>query len=145
MATVSKSALVPYQAGEMFRLVNDIEAYPRFLPWCRSTRVLKRDTDEIHASIEIAKGAINKSFTTRNRLQLDKMIEMRLIDGPFKRLEGYWHFQELDQQACKVALNLEFEFSNPVLRMAIGPVFHQIANSLVDAFCKRAVEIYGRR
>ncbi|HXH04080.1 MAG TPA: type II toxin-antitoxin system RatA family toxin [Candidatus Competibacteraceae bacterium] len=145
MATVSKSALVPYQAAEMYRLVNDIESYPRFLPWCRATRVLSRDEDEIRASIEIYKGGINRWFTTRNRLQPDKMIEIRLLDGPFRRLEGYWHFQALGESACKVSLNLEFEFSNPVLRMAVGPVFSQITNTLVDAFCKRAVDVYGRR
>lgn len=145
MATVARNALVPYRAAEMFRLVNDIESYPQFLPWCRTTRVLSRDEDEVRASIEIARGPVEKWFTTRNRLQQDKMIEIRLLDGPFRRLEGYWHFQDLGEDACKVTLNLEFEFSNPILRLAIGPVFSQIANSLVDSFCRRATDVYGRR
>lgn len=136
---------MPYRAAEMFRLVNDIESYPQFLPWCRTTRVLSRDEDEVRASIEIARGPVEKWFTTRNRLQQDKMIEIRLLDGPFRRLEGYWHFQDLGEDACKVTLNLEFEFSNPILRLAIGPVFSQIANSLVDSFCRRATDVYGRR
>ncbi len=144
MALVNKSALVPYSAANMFALVNDIESYPRFLPWCRSTQILSRTDDEVRASIEMAKGALHKSFTTCNRLQHNKMIEIRLIEGPFQRLEGYWRFQYLDVQACKISLDMEFEFSNTLLRVAVGPVFSQIANSLVDAFCKRAVQVYGR-
>lgn len=145
MATVARNALVPYRAAEMFSLVNDIESYPRFLPWCRTTRILSRNADEVQASIEIARGPVEKWFSTRNRLQQDKMIEIRLLDGPFRRLEGYWHFQDLGERACKVTLNLEFEFGNPILRLAIGPVFSQIANSLVDSFCRRAVDVYGKR
>lgn len=145
MPTVSKNALVPYAASEMYALVNDIEAYPRFLPWCRSTRILSRNDDEIRATIELAKGKVRKSFTTCNRLQPSKMIEIRLVEGPFKRLEGFWRFQPLRDGACKVSLDMDFEFANTLLRLAIGPVFSQIANSLVDAFCKRAVEVYGKR
>jgi ribosome-associated toxin RatA of RatAB toxin-antitoxin module len=128
----------------MFALVNDIESYPRFLPWCRSTQILSRTDDEVRASIEMAKGALHKSFTTCNRLQHNKMIEIRLIEGPFQRLEGYWRFQCLDVQACKISLDMEFEFANTLLSVAVGPVFNQIANSLVDAFCNRAVQVYGR-
>lgn len=143
MTTMTKSALVSYSAAQMYDLVNDIDAYPRFLPWCRATEVLYRDDDEVRASIEIAKGRINKSFTTRNRLQANKMIEIKLIEGPFKRLEGYWRFQPLRDDACKITLDVDFEFSNAILRMAIGPVFSQIVDSLVDAFCQRATEVYG--
>ncbi|PWV60488.1 polyketide cyclase/dehydrase/lipid transport protein [Plasticicumulans acidivorans] len=92
----------------------------------------------------MAKGAINKSFSTCNRMQPNKMIEMRLVDGPFRRLEGFWRFESLGEGACKISLDLEFEFSNSLLKIAIGPIFNQIANSLVDAFCKRAVDLYGR-
>lgn len=145
MPTVRKSALVPYSATQMFALVDDIESYPRFLPWCRSTRVLSRNSDEVQATIELAKGGVRKAFTTCNRLQQDKMIEIRLVEGPFRHLEGYWRFEPLSQDACKVSLDLEFDFSNTLLRMAIGPIFHQMANSFVDAFCKRAVEVYGGR
>lgn len=144
MATIKKSALVLYSAAEMYALVNDIEAYPQFLPWCRSTHVLMCGEDELRATIEMAKGGIHKSFTTFNRMQKHKMIDIRLLEGPFKRLEGYWRFEPLRADACKVSLDLEFEFS-PLLRVAIEPVFKQIANSLVDAFCKRAVDLYGKR
>lgn len=145
MAIVKKSALVLYSAAEMYALVSDIEAYPQFLPWCRSTQVLSRSEDEVRAVIEMVKGRVHKSFSTINRMQHHKMIDIRLLEGPFRRLEGYWRFDPLRVDASKVSLDMEFEFASPLLRMAIEPVFKQIANSLVDAFCKRAVDLYGRR
>lgn len=145
MATVKKSALVLYSAAEMYALVGDIEAYPQFLPWCRSTTILSRNEDEVRATIEMAKGGVHKSFTTCNRMQRHKMIDIRLLEGPFKRLEGYWRFEPLRADASKVSLDMEFEFANQLLRVAVEPVFKQIANSLVDAFCARAVDLYGKR
>lgn len=144
MTTINKTALVAYSAAQMYALVNDIKSYPDFLPWCRSTNILSQDDDEIRATIEIAHGSLNKSFTTCNRLQRDKMVEMRLEQGPFKRLEGFWRFDILDEQACKISLDLEFEFKNRLVGMAMGPIFSQIANSMVDAFSKRAVVVYGK-
>jgi len=143
--TIHKSALVAYTPAEMFALVSDIETYPEFLPWCRSARVIWHEGDEVKASIEMAKGSLQKAFTTHNRQQPDKMIEMRLVEGPFKRLEGFWRFDPLGQQACKVSLDLEFEFASRMLDMMIGPMFSQIANTLVDSFQQRAVEVYGKR
>jgi ribosome-associated toxin RatA of RatAB toxin-antitoxin module len=93
----------------------------------------------------LSKGGINKSFATLNRLQPGKMIEMRLLEGPFKRLEGYWRFDTLREGACKVSLDMDFEFSSRMLGMVVGPVFTQVANTLVDAFCRRAEEVYGKR
>lgn len=145
MATVKKSALVLYSAAEMYNLVNDIESYPQFLPWCRSTHVVLCGEDELRATIEMAKGAVHKTFTTSNRMQKHKMIDIRLLEGPFQRLEGYWRFEPLRTNACKVSLDMEFEFSSGLLRKVVEPVFKQIANSLVDAFCKRAVDLYGKR
>jgi len=145
VATVKKSALVLYSTAEMYALVSDIEAYPQFLPWCRSTQVLSRNENEVRATIEMAKGGVHKSFTTCNRMQKHKMIGMRLLEGPFKRLEGYWRFEALRADASKVSLDMEFEFANYLLRVAIEPVFKQIANSLVDAFCSRAADLYGKR
>lgn len=145
MATVKKSALVLYSAAEMYALVGDIEAYPQFLPWCRSTTILSRNEDEVRATIEMAKGGVHKSFTTCNRMQRHKMIDIRLLEGPFKRLDGYWRFEPLRADASKVSLDMEFEFANQLLRVAVEPVFKQIANSLVDAFCTRAVDLYGKR
>ncbi|MCG5493214.1 MULTISPECIES: type II toxin-antitoxin system RatA family toxin [Ectothiorhodospira] len=145
MPSISRQAIVPYTPQEMFDLVNDVKAYPGFLPGCRSSAVLSADEDEIKASIELAKGAVRKSFTTRNRLQRNKMIEMRLVDGPFRHLEGFWRFDALNENATRVSLDLEFEFSNRIMSAVIGPVFHQVANSLVDSFVKRARVVYGAR
>jgi len=143
---ISRNALVPYNVVEMYQLVDDIEAYPKFLPWCRSTEVLSRTDEEVQARIEIAKGVLNKSFTTVNRLQKNKMIEMRLLKGPFKHLQGYWRFDALkNSQACKISLDLDFEFESKLIALAVGPVFSQIANSMVESFCKRAIEVYGER
>lgn len=144
MPNIHKSALVPYSAAQMFALVNDIDTYQQFLPWCRSSQVLSRSEDEVRATIEIAHGSLRKSFTTRNRIQKDKMMEMRLEEGPFRHLEGFWRFDTLGEQASKVSLDLDFEFSSKLVGLAMGPVFSQIANSLVDAFTKRAVQVYGK-
>jgi len=145
MPTINKSALVSYEAGDMFDIVDDIESYPTFLPWCGGATIISRNDDEVEASIEISHGGLNKTFTTRNLLQKDKMIEMHLVDGPFKHLHGFWQFKKLGENACKVSLDLEYEFSNKLISLAFGPVFSQIAGTLVDAFCKRADEIYGGR
>lgn len=145
MTTVSRMALMPYSAGEMYDLVDNIEAYPSFLPWCKSATVLSRSDDEVRANLELSRSGINKSFTTCNRLQRNKIIEMRLVEGPFKHLEGFWRFDILGEQACKVSLDLEFEFSSRLLGLTVGPVFNQIASTLVDSFCQRAVEVYGKR
>jgi len=144
VTTINKSALVRYSAAEMYALVNDIESYPQFLPWCRSARLLSREPDEVHATLELARGGVQKSFTTCNRLQANKMIEIRLVEGPFRHLSGFWRFDPLGDQASKVSLDMTFEFA-PLLDFVISPVFHPIADSLVDAFHKRAVEVYGKR
>jgi ribosome-associated toxin RatA of RatAB toxin-antitoxin module len=145
MSSINRSALVPYSSAEMFALVDDIAAYPDFLPGCRRAEVLSRSDDEVRATIELAKGGVEKAFTTCNRIQRNKMIEVRLVEGPFKHLNGFWRFDPLGEHGCKVSLDLEFEFASRVLGLVVGPVFNQIANSLVDSFMKRAVEVYGRR
>lgn len=144
MTSIARSALVPHSAEKMYALVDDIPSYPRFLPWCKSTAVHTRDMDSVRASIEIAKAGLNKSFTTVNRLQKGKMIEIRLVEGPFSHLEGYWRFDSLDVDACKVSLDIEFEFSSKIIGMTMGPIFGQICSSLVQAFVKRAQDVYGR-
>ena len=145
MPTITRKVIVDHPAQAMFDLVDGVEAYPQFLPWCRSTQILSRGEDEVRATIEMVKGGVHKSFTTSNRMQKNKMIDIRLLEGPFRRLEGYWRFESLRAGASKVSLDMEFEFSSHLLRVAVEPVFKQIANSLVDAFCKRAVNLYGRR
>ena len=145
MTAISKSALVSYSPAQMFALVDGIEAYPEFLPWCRGAKVLSRTDDEVRATIELSKGGVEKAFTTCNRNQKNKMIEMRLVEGPFRQLEGFWRFDALGDDGCKVSFDLEFEFASRMLGMVVGPVFSQIANSMVDSFHKRAVEVYGKR
>ncbi len=142
---MSKSALVPYTPAEMFVLVNDIEAYPQFLPWCKQARILSQDADEIRATLALSKGGVEKEFTTCNRHQINKMIEVRLVEGPFKHLEGFWRFDALGEHGCKVSMDMEFEFSSKLLGMVVGPVFSQVANTLVDSFHQRAVQVYGKR
>lgn len=145
MPVISKSALVPYSSAEMYALVNDISAYPDFLPWCGASKVLESNEDEIRARVELARSGIKKSFTTLNRLQKNKMIEMRLVEGPFQHLEGFWRFESLNETACKIMFDIEFEFSSRILAMTVGPVFSQVTSTMVDAFTKRAVEVYGKR
>lgn len=145
MTSIHKSALVACTPAEMFALVDDIDRYAEFLPWCKSSRVLSRTDEVVEATIELSKSGVEKAFTTRNRVQKNKIIEMRLVEGPFRRLEGYWRFDPLGEHGCKISLDLEFDFASRVLGLVVGPVFSQIANSLVDAFHARAVEVYGKR
>jgi len=143
--TIQRYALVPYTASEMFSLVDDIVSYPEFLPWCSGSRELQRNADEVEAAVDIAKAGLHKTFVTRNRLQHGKTIEMRLKEGPFRHLHGFWRFEPLGDQGCKVSLDLQFEFSSKLLSLTVGPIFQQIGNSLVDAFCQRAEAVFGKR
>ncbi len=145
MAKVTKTALVPYSAGKMYALVNDVAAYPTFLPWCRASEVLSETDTEMCARIELALSGIHQWFTTCNELVPGERIDIRLSEGPFKRLHGDWQFQALREDACKVVLDLEYEFSGALINAAFGAVFGKIANTLVDAFVKRADEVYGER
>ncbi len=143
MSSIRRSALVPYSAQQMFDLVTDIESYPEFLPWCGQTRILSQDHDEVVASIEIAYHGIRKTFTTRNRLQAGKLMEMRLVEGPFKHLHGFWTFHPLDAGSSKISVDLEFDFSSKVLELTSTPVLATVANRTLDGFCKRAAALYG--
>jgi ribosome-associated toxin RatA of RatAB toxin-antitoxin module len=128
----------------MFDLVADIPSYPKFLPWCGGARVVSAQEDTVVASIDIAYGGLHRSFTTRNLLQKGKMMELRLLDGPFSHLQGFWRFNALDERASKITLDLEFEVANRLVAMVLVPVFTNIANQLVDSFHRRAVQIYGK-
>lgn len=145
MEKIDRSALVPYTAKEMFALVSDIEAYPDFLPWCTQASVLSHKHDEVRASVSFSVGGMSRSFATRNYLQVNKMIEMQLVEGPFSSLHGCWQFDSLGDAGCKISLHLEYDFSSRMLGMVVGPVFNQISNTMVDSFQQRAVEVYGER
>ena len=148
MTTVNRSALVPYKAAQMYELVDDINRYPEFLPWCGSAEEHERTAEEVQASLTLQWKGLHKSFTTRNRLHPHKMIEIRLVNGPFKHLEGFWRFTPLiehgSERGCKVQLSLEFEFINHLMSLAFSKVFEQISQQLVSAFSARAAQVYGK-
>jgi len=143
MTIIKRSALVSYSVRQMFELVDNIEDYPRFLPWCHQSHVTHRDAEEVLATLEIVWSGIHKNFTTRNHLHPHEKIEMTLVTGPFRHLEGRWRFVALGDRGCKVNMELEFELAGGIMDKVFQPIFNHIANSLVDAFCKRAVEVYG--
>lgn len=140
--SINRSALVLHSTQRMSALVNDVASYPQFLPWCSKANILEQNSEFMIASIEVQKGGIKQSFTTRNDLSNDDRILMDLVDGPFKYLKGVWDFIHLKENACKVVLTLEFELKQNIAKMAFGPVFSQAANSMVDAFCERANQVY---
>lgn len=145
MTTITQSAFVPYSCAEMFDLVNDIEQYPLFLPWCPSAEIVHRADDEIKATLYFAKGALGKSFTTLNRLLPHQRVEMRLVEGPFRHLQGAWEFQPAsEKKGSHITFNLSFEFNNKLLALSLGPIFHHIANTMVEAFTQRAHQLYAK-
>jgi len=143
MTLVQKSALVKYSAQQMFDLVNDIESYPQFLPWCSGSRIIKREDDIVEAELMISKGGFKKSFSTRNSINKDERITVSLLDGPFSYLEGVWNFLPLREDASKISLDLEFEMSGVLANLAFGAVFNQICNTMVASFTERAKAVYG--
>ena len=144
MTKINREIIVPYSAAQMYQLVDNINAYPEFLPWCSHSSEVARSTDEVEATLNLAWGGISKSFTTRNRLHPYKMIAIHLVNGPFRHLEGYWQFEALSDEACKVQFSMEFDFAGALLSMAFTPIFEPIAKQLVDAFSARAKEVYAK-
>ncbi len=142
MTIVKKSRAVPFTSEQMYNLVNDVERYVEFLPYFSESIVHHRDQDEVEATLCITAAGMHKSFTTRNRLQANKMIEIRLVDGPFSHLEGFWRFDETPQ-GCMISFDLEFDFAGRMFSMLLGPIFEQVADKMVDAFCDRAKALYG--
>lgn len=143
MNRVEKSAVVPYTPVQMFDLVNAVSDYPAFLPWCQAGRSVPQGEHIVEATLDIAWAGFSKSFTTRNTLHFPDRISLQLARGPFRHLEGKWLFEAIDQNACKVSLELEFELAGGFLDTFFQPVFYMIANSMVDAFCKRAEALYS--
>lgn len=143
MAVVHKSVLLAYSAEQMFVLVENIEDYPKFLPWCGGAEVRKREGNKVLAALTINYHGVKQTFCTENVNTPPTSIEMKLVEGPFKHLDGTWTFKPLRVDACKVEFVLHYEFSSKVLEQLIGPVFNMIANSFVDSFCKRAETVYG--
>lgn len=145
MRHVKRSALVPYSATQLFDLVDDVDAYADFLPWCSNSEVLARSDDVVEATVELQKGTVTKAFTTRNTRVPGESIGLELLGGPFRHLQGGWSFQSLGDDGCKVTLELDFEFESRMVDMMFGAFFEETCNSLVEAFTTRAAEVYGHR
>lgn len=142
MTTVQKSALVKFSAAQMFALVDDIESYPQFLPWCSGSKILKRVDDIVEAELNISKAGFNKTFATRNRSDGNGKLFLTLLDGPFSSLDGVWSFMPLREDASKISLDLEFQINGKFASLAFGVVFNQICNTMVSSFTERAKKIY---
>ena len=135
--------LVPFPAQALYALVNDVARYPEFLPWCAAATVLEETPELMRAGLTVAKGSISQRFVTRNTLTPGTSIEMSLEEGPFSQLHGVWQFKALGDKACKISLDLTFDYAGPLVKATLGPLFTQAANTLVDAFCQRAKQLHG--
>ncbi|MEO8279072.1 MAG: type II toxin-antitoxin system RatA family toxin [Ideonella sp.] len=152
MKHVTKSVLLWYSAPQMYRLVTDVEDYPRFLPWCEKAEVVSRDDGGVTAQLHLAYAGVRHAFTTRNEHDPDRAVRIELVDGPFSQLDGHWQFIPLAKpgagasdgsQACKIEFEMRYAFSSRPLELLVGPVFDKIANTFVDAFVQRAGQVYG--
>lgn len=143
MTIIAKSRVMPYSCEQMYNLVNEVESYQDFLPHFDKTIVHYRDEDEVHATLVVSMAGLQKSFSTRNRLQKNRIIEIRLVDGPFSHLEGFWRFEEVDE-GCNIVFDLEFQFSSRMVAMLFEPFFEQITNTMFDSFCSRADALYAQ-
>jgi ribosome-associated toxin RatA of RatAB toxin-antitoxin module len=140
---VEKSVLVGYSAEQMFSLIDAIDAYPQFLPWCAGAKVSHRDSQITRATLHVDYRGVRQSFTTENRKTAPHRIAMHLVEGPFRSLDGDWVFKALGNAACKIDFRLQYEFSTRLLETLIGPVFSHIADTMVDAFVRRAEALHG--
>ncbi len=143
MTKIRKSATLPYSTAQMYALVNDIESYPEFLPWCSEARVHEREGSRLKASLTLKASKLEYSFMTDNTMQENSLIQVRLVEGPFKHLTGSWRFEDRDDTHCHISLEMQFEFKNRLVKMALAKTFNRIINSLVDAFRQRAQQLYG--
>lgn len=143
MPEVNKSVLVGYSAQQMFALVDAVESYPEFLPWCSSAQADFRDENTTRATLHINYRGIKQSFTTENHKEPPRTMSMKLVKGPFRMLDGSWRFTDLSGQGCKIEFKLHYEFSSKLLEKLVGPVFNYIADTIVDGFIRRAEKVYG--
>lgn len=150
MKHVRRSVLLWYSPREMYSLVTGVESYPQFLPWCNKAEVLETDAEGVTARLSLAYMGVHHAFTTRNQHVADRSVAVSLVDGPFSVLEGSWLFQPLgrpggEEQACKIEFDLRYTFASPTLERVVSPVFDRVASTLVDAFVRRAEDVYGAR
>ena len=142
MKKISRSAIVEHSAQQLYALVEDIEAYPQFLPWCLETRV-QRGADGTRATLTVGMPGLRQSFTTQNENHPNESIDMRLVEGPFRQFAAAWHFRALSERGCNIEFSLQYDFSSRALARVLEPLFDRIANTMVDAFTQRATEVYG--
>jgi ribosome-associated toxin RatA of RatAB toxin-antitoxin module len=141
MKRLARSAIVEHSAAEMYALVEDIEAYPGFLTWCTAAEVHERQGGTTRATLTIGVGALRRSFTTLNTNRPGEAIDMRLVKGPFRHFDAQWRFAPLSPQACRIEFSLQYEFSSRALGRLLAPLFDGIADSMVDAFVRRAASL----
>lgn len=144
MTKIYRAALVPYSAEKLYGVVNNVAAYPEFLPWCSATHIHFESTTEMKASVTASKAGINKNFTTHNTLKPFELIKMEFADGPFEYLNGTWEFKHLSSDGCKVSLDLEFEFKRGLMTFAFKKFFEPAADAMMQAFIDRAELLYGK-
>lgn len=142
MHHICKTSVLPYSAGQVMALIEDIRSYPQFLPWCGRTRIIQDRDEEVVAELTISHGAFGKSFTTKNRYQRPKLAEVRLVNGPFRFLEGLWQL-EPDPKGTRVTLDMRFEFASRLVGAFLEPIFKQAAETMVQRFAQRARAVYG--
>jgi len=145
MTRIHKNTFVPYSAEEMYALVNDIRAYPQFLPWCKGAEVVNETATRLQATVALEAGRVKQSFSTQNSMQPGRSIEMQLLEGPFRFMTGRWQFEPQADHRCMIDLNIEFEFKNKLLKLALSGTFNKVMDSMVEAFTRRAEQIYGKR
>lgn len=157
MKHVKKSVLLWYSCHEMYELVTDIPSYPKFLPWCERAEVIRQDADSMTGRLHLSYAGVRQAFTTRNRHDPDRAVIVELVDGPFSTLEGSWQFKPIGTpsantsegtpgpSACRIEFELRYAFASRALEMVVSPVFDRIANTLVDAFVRRAEQVHGAR
>ena len=143
MRQVDRTALVPYSPAEMFALVADIERYPQFVPWVATVEVLERKPDQVVARMHMERSGVREKFTTRNVLAAPHRMDMHLVEGPFKSLEGRWTFEDIAGRGTRIGLSMSFEFTNPLVSMLLSRTFEKSCGQLVDAFVERAKAIHG--
>jgi len=143
MAVVEKSVLIGHSAAKMYALVADVEAYPQFLPWCSATELKQLGAHRAAATLHVNYHGLRLHFTTENEMEEGALIDMKLVRGPFRHLDGCWRFVPLAEQACKIEFRLSYELSGKLMEKLAGPAFSHIANTFVEVFVKRAVALYG--
>ena len=143
MRDIRRSALLPYAPAQVYGLVADVERYPEFLPWCTSARILARADDEVTVTLGLSSGLVRTNFTTRNRLEPDRALTMSLVDGPFDHLAGRWEFTPIQNAGTRADLHIAFATHGLIGAIALGPAFEGACNHLVDAFARRARQVFG--